>query len=85
MNSSYLLVTLKEWSLWPLAIHYDNTWDTAIATENIKIMLEKSDIYLYIYVIAHKGIDDIFEFVVDIFKEYVADNFWRQTDIMYKK
>lgn len=60
-DSSYLLVKLKEWGLRPLAVHYDNTWDTAIATENIKIMLEKLDIDLYTYVVDHKEIDDIFK------------------------
>lgn len=60
-DSSYLLVKLKEWGLRPLAVHYDNTWNTAIATENIKIMLEKLDIDLYTYVVDHKEIDDIFK------------------------
>ncbi len=35
-DSSYMLVKALEWGLRPLAVHYDNTWNTAIATENIR-------------------------------------------------
>lgn len=60
-DSSYLLVKLKEWGLRPLAVHYDNTWNTAIATENIKKMLEALDIDLYTYVVDNQEADDIFK------------------------
>ena len=30
-DSSYLLIKALEWGLKPLAVHYDNTWNTAIA------------------------------------------------------
>src|SRR5688572_16376571 len=30
-DSSYLLVQAIKWGLRPLAVHYDNTWNTAIA------------------------------------------------------
>ena len=60
-DSSYLLVKLKEWGLRPLAVHYDNTWNTAIATENIKIMLDALDIDLFTYVVDNEEIDDIFK------------------------
>ena len=40
-DSSYMLHMIKEWGLRPLAVHYDNTWNTAIASQNIKIMLEE--------------------------------------------
>jgi Ran GTPase-activating protein (RanGAP) involved in mRNA processing and transport len=33
---SYLLIKALEWGLRPLAVHYDNTWNSAIATENIR-------------------------------------------------
>ena len=35
-DSSYLVHLTKEWGLRPLAVHYDNTWNSAIATTNIK-------------------------------------------------
>lgn len=60
-DSSYLLVKLKEWGLRPLAVHYDNTWNTAIATENIKIMLKALDIDLYTYVVDNNEADDIYK------------------------
>ena len=35
-DSSFLLLKSLEWGLRPLAVHYDNTWNSAIATENIR-------------------------------------------------
>lgn len=59
-DSSYLLLKAKEWGLRPLAVHYDNTWNTAIATENIRKVTSKLKIDLYTYVIDNKESDDIF-------------------------
>ena len=58
-DSSFMLVKAKEWGLRPLAAHYDNTWNTAIATENIRKMLYKLDIDLYTHVVDNKESDDI--------------------------
>ena len=55
-DSSYLIAKLVEWGLRPLAVHYDNTWNTAIATENIKKVLDKLNVDLYTYVIDNKEI-----------------------------
>ena len=44
----------------PLAVHYDNTWNTAIATENIRKVLTKLDIDLYTHVTNNKEMDDIY-------------------------
>jgi hypothetical protein len=44
----------------PLAVHYDNTWNSAIATENIRKILQKLKVDLYTYVIDNKESDDIF-------------------------
>ncbi len=60
-DSSYVLVKCIEWGLRPLAVHYDNTWNSAIATENIKILLEKLGVDLYTYVVDNKEADDIFK------------------------
>ena len=35
-DSSYMIYLAKKSGLRPLAVHYDNTWNTAIATQNIE-------------------------------------------------
>jgi len=60
-DSSYLLLKAKEWGLRPLAVHYDNTWNSAIATENIRKVTNKLNINLYTYVIDNKESDDIYK------------------------
>jgi N-acetyl sugar amidotransferase len=59
-DSSFLLAKVIEWGLRPLAVHYDNTWNTAIATENIRKVLSKLNVDLHTYVIDNKEADDIF-------------------------
>jgi N-acetyl sugar amidotransferase len=61
VDSSFMLHMTKEWGLRPLAVHYDNTWNSSIATENIKKMLTALDIDLFTYVVDNKEIDDIFK------------------------
>ncbi|MBD0384169.1 N-acetyl sugar amidotransferase [Paenibacillus sedimenti] len=59
-DSSFLLAKVIEWGLRPLAVHYDNTWNTAIATENIRKVLGKLNVDLFTYVVDNKEADDIF-------------------------
>lgn len=59
-DSSYLIIKAVEWGLRPLAVHYDNTWNTAIATENIKKILKKINVDLYTHVVDNKESDDVF-------------------------
>jgi N-acetyl sugar amidotransferase len=59
-DSSYTLYLAKEWGLRPLAVHYDNTWNTAISTQNIRKVLAALDVDLHTYVIDNKESDDIF-------------------------
>lgn len=59
-DSSYMIVKAVEWGLRPLAVHYDNTWNTAIATENIRKVLSKLKVDLYTHVVDNKESDDIF-------------------------
>ena len=59
-DSSYLLCKSLEWGLRPLTVHYDNTWNTSIATQNIRKVTEFCDVDLYTYVIDNKEADDIF-------------------------
>lgn len=58
-DSSYLLLKAIEWGLRPLAVHYDNTWNSAIATENIRKVTTKLNIDLVTYVVDNKEADDI--------------------------
>lgn len=59
-DSSYLLIKCKEWGLRPLAVHYDNTWNSAIATENIRKVTGALGVDLHTYVIDNRESDDIF-------------------------
>jgi len=59
-DSSYLVYLAKEWGLRPLAVHYDNTWNSAIATMNIHRVLSGLNVDLYTHVVANKEADDIF-------------------------
>lgn len=59
-DSSYMIhMAKKEWGLRPLAVHYDNTWNSAIATQNIHRVLSKLDVDLHTHVIDNKEADDI--------------------------
>ena len=58
-DSSYLLHMAKEYGLRPLAVHYDNTWNGSIASQNIKKMVTALDIDLYTYVIDCQEQDEI--------------------------
>ena len=59
-DSSYMLHLAKQWGLRPLAVHYDNTWNTAIATQNIRKVLAALDIDLHTHVVDNKEADDLF-------------------------
>ena len=58
-DSSYLLLKAVEWGLRPLAVHYDNTWNSAIATMNIEKVTRALSVDLCTYVVDNKEIDDI--------------------------
>jgi len=60
-DSSYIVhKAVKEWGLRPIAVHYDNTWNSAIATENIRKVLGKLNVDLFTYVVDNKESDDMF-------------------------
>lgn len=59
-DSSYMVYLSKAWGLRPLAVHYDNTWNTAISTQNIRKVLSALDVDLYTHVVDNKESDDIF-------------------------
>ena len=49
-DSSYLLYTAVNLGLRPLAVHYDNGWNSSLAVTNIKTLTEKLGVDLYTYV-----------------------------------
>lgn len=60
-DSSYMLFLAKEFGLRPLAVHYDNTWNTAIATMNIQKVTAALGVDLYTHVCNNREVDDIFK------------------------
>jgi N-acetyl sugar amidotransferase len=59
-DSSYLVYRMKELGLRPLAVHFDNTWNSPIATQNIHNVLEKLGVDLYTHVVDNKEYDDLY-------------------------
>ena len=59
-DSSYLLHLAKELGLRPLAVHFDNTWDSTIAVENIHNVLKALDVELWTYVVNNEEYDDLY-------------------------
>jgi len=60
-DSSYLLYKMVDMGLRPLAVHYDNTWNSAIATENIRKITKKLNVDLHTLVVDNKEVDEIFK------------------------
>jgi tRNA(Ile)-lysidine synthase TilS/MesJ len=59
-DSSYLLYIAKEkLGLRPIAAHFDNTWNSKTAVENIDLVLRKLDIPLWTYVMDNDEFSDL--------------------------
>jgi N-acetyl sugar amidotransferase len=70
-DSSYLVHEMvTKYGLRVLAAHFDNTWNSTIATENIHNVLEKLGVDLYTIVVDNKEYDDIYR---SFFKAGVKD------------
>lgn len=84
-DSSYMLYLAKKHGLRPLAVHYDNTWNNAIATENIRKVLTALDIDLYTHVTDNKEVDDIFRsfFYADVAELDVSTDL-ALAEVMYR-
>lgn len=59
-DSSFMLYKMKEMGLRPLAAHFDNTWNSTIATENLKNVLKSLEVDLFTIVVDNKEYDDIY-------------------------
>lgn len=64
-DSSYLLHELVTRGLRPLAVHFDNTWNSQIATSNIYTMLDQLDVPLETYVVDNSEYDDIYRAMLE--------------------
>jgi hypothetical protein len=61
-DSSYMLyAAVKLWGLRPLAVHFDNTWNSSIASMNIYKVLDSLNIDLYTHVVSNQEMDDIYK------------------------
>ena len=49
-DSTYMLYSAVKWGLRPLAVHFDNGWNSEIAVRNIKNATNKLDVDLYTHV-----------------------------------
>ena len=59
-DSSYLMHKMTiDYDLRLLAVHYDNTWNSTIATENIHKVTDKLNIDLFTYVIDNNEANDL--------------------------
>jgi N-acetyl sugar amidotransferase len=58
-DSSYMLAKVIEWGLRPLAVHFDNTWNSAIASQNIQKITTALGVDLETYVVNNKEMEDI--------------------------
>jgi N-acetyl sugar amidotransferase len=59
-DSSYLVYLVKDFGLRPLAVHFDNTWNSTTSTENLYNVLHKLNVDLFTYVVNNKEYDDIY-------------------------
>ena len=59
-DSSFMLHMTKELGLRPLAVHFDNTWNSSIATSNIRKVTSGLDVDLHTYVVNNREYDDIY-------------------------
>ena len=59
VDSTYVAYLVKKIGLRPLAIHFDNGWNSELAVNNIEKTLKKLDIDLYTYVIDWQEFRDL--------------------------
>jgi N-acetyl sugar amidotransferase len=59
VDSTYTAHLVKKLGLRPLAVHFDNGWNSELAVSNIEKTLEKLDIDLYTYVIDWEEFKDL--------------------------
>lgn len=63
-DSSYMIYLAKELGLRPLAVHFDNTWNSTIAVENIDNVLKALNIPLWTHVVDNFEYDDLYRAIM---------------------
>lgn len=59
VDSTYVAYLVKQMGLRPLAVHFDNGWDSELAVSNIEKVLRRLDIDLYTYVVDWEEFRDL--------------------------
>src|SRR3989338_3815557 len=59
VDSTYLAYTVKQLGLRPLAVHFDNGWDSELAVSNIEKTLKRLSIDLFTYVVDWEEFKDL--------------------------
>lgn len=59
-DSSITVHKVVQLGLRPLAVHFDNTWNSPLATQNIFAVLDKLNVPLETYVVDNREYDDIY-------------------------
>ncbi|HEU4551126.1 MAG TPA: N-acetyl sugar amidotransferase [Rhizomicrobium sp.] len=59
VDSTYVAYLCKQWGLRPLAVHFDNGWDSELAVANIEKTLKRLDIDLYTHVVDWEEFRDL--------------------------
>jgi N-acetyl sugar amidotransferase len=59
VDSTYVAYRIKEMGLRPLAVHFDNGWDSELAVSNIEKVLKRLDIDLFTYVVDWEEFRDL--------------------------
>ena len=59
VDSTYVAYLVKRMGLRPLAVHFDNGWDSELAVSNIEKVLRRLDIDLYTYVVDWEEFRDL--------------------------
>jgi N-acetyl sugar amidotransferase len=59
VDSTYVAYRVRAMGLRPLAVHFDNGWDSELAVSNIEKVLKRLDIDLYTYVVDWEEFRDL--------------------------
>lgn len=59
VDSTYLALMTKKWGLRPLAMHFDNGWNSELSVKNIENIVEKLNLDLYTLVVEWEEFKDL--------------------------
>jgi len=59
LDSTYLALKAKEYGLRPLAVHFDNGWNSELAVNNIESIITKLDFHLHTFVVDWEEFRDL--------------------------